>query len=44
MQELRIGVCSLHKVYDIFEGTGQVQRIVISRRILEYTGKEEVSQ
>ena len=32
------------KVYDIFEGTGQVQRIVISRRILEYTGKEEVGQ
>jgi acyl-CoA dehydrogenase len=23
------------KVYDIFEGTGQIQRIVISRRILQ---------
>lgn len=28
------------KVYDIFEGTGQVQRIVISRRILEYSGAD----
>ena len=23
------------KVYDIFEGTGQIQRVVISRRIFE---------
>jgi acyl-CoA dehydrogenase len=23
------------KVYDIFEGTGQIQRIVISRRLLQ---------
>jgi acyl-CoA dehydrogenase len=28
------------KVYDIFEGTGQVQRIVISRRLLGLSGSE----
>ena len=28
------------KVFDIFEGTGQVQRLVIARRILGYTSKE----
>ena len=28
------------KVYDIFEGTGQVNRLVIARRVLGYTSKE----
>ncbi|MCL4477587.1 MAG: acyl-CoA dehydrogenase family protein [Deltaproteobacteria bacterium] len=28
------------KVYDVFEGTGQVQRLVIARAILNYTRKE----
>jgi acyl-CoA dehydrogenase len=28
------------KVYDIFEGTGQIQRLIIARRILGYTSKE----
>ena len=28
------------KVFDIFEGTGQVQRLVIARKILGYTSKE----
>ena len=28
------------KVYDIFEGTGQVNRLVIARRYLGYTSKE----
>ncbi|HJW74493.1 MAG TPA: acyl-CoA dehydrogenase family protein [Thermoleophilia bacterium] len=28
------------KVFDILEGTGQVQRLVIARRILGYTSKE----
>ncbi|MBI1945567.1 MAG: acyl-CoA dehydrogenase family protein [Deltaproteobacteria bacterium] len=28
------------KVFDIFEGTGQVQRLVVARRILGYTSKE----
>jgi acyl-CoA dehydrogenase len=28
------------KVFDIFEGTGQVQRLVVARKILGYTSKE----
>lgn len=28
------------KVFDIFEGTGQIQRLVIARRILGYSSKE----
>ena len=28
------------KVFDIFEGTGQIQRLVIARKILGYTSKE----
>ena len=28
------------KVYDIFEGTGQINRLVIARRILGYSSKE----
>jgi acyl-CoA dehydrogenase len=28
------------KVFDIFEGTGQVQRLIIARKILGYTSKE----
>lgn len=28
------------KIYDIFEGTGQIQRVVISRRILGYLDKD----
>jgi len=28
------------KVYDIFEGTGQINRLVIARRVLGYTSKE----
>ncbi len=28
------------KVYDVFEGTGQIQRLVIARAILDYTRKE----
>lgn len=28
------------KVYDIFEGTGQINRLVIARRVLDYTSKE----
>lgn len=28
------------KVFDIFEGTGQVQRLVIARKILGYSSKE----
>ncbi len=28
------------KVYDIFEGTGQVNRLVVARRVLGYTSKE----
>ncbi|MER3396577.1 MAG: acyl-CoA dehydrogenase [Acidimicrobiia bacterium] len=29
------------KIYDIFEGTGQIQRVVISRRILGYLDKDD---
>lgn len=29
------------KIYDIFEGTGQIQRLVISRRILGYLDKDD---
>lgn len=29
------------KIYDIFEGTGQIQRVVISRRIMGYLDKED---
>ena len=29
------------KVFDIFEGTGQVQRIVVSRRVFEGLGRSE---
>ena len=28
------------KINDIFEGTGQINRLVIARRILGYTSKE----
>ncbi|MCL5879020.1 MAG: acyl-CoA dehydrogenase, partial [Deltaproteobacteria bacterium] len=28
------------KVYDVFEGTGQIQRLVVARAILDYTRKE----
>ena len=28
------------KVFDIFEGTGQIQRVVVSRRIFEQVGRE----
>jgi acyl-CoA dehydrogenase len=28
------------KVFDIFEGTGQIQRLVVARKILGYTSKE----
>ena len=31
------------KIYDIFEGTGQIQRVVISRRILGYLDKDSES-
>ena len=28
------------KVFDIFEGTGQIQRLIIARKILGYSSKE----
>jgi acyl-CoA dehydrogenase len=28
------------KIIDVFEGTGQINRLVIARRILGYSGKE----
>lgn len=32
------------KIYDIFEGTGQIQRVVIGRRIMGYLDKEDPSK
>jgi acyl-CoA dehydrogenase len=28
------------KVIDLFEGTGQINRLIVARRILGYTGRE----